>query len=84
MTPVKVTLLTAPACALCDQAKEVLERVGREKELEVEIVSIETGRGRQLMIDQQLAFPPGVLIEDEAFSFGRLSERRLRKRLKLS
>jgi glutaredoxin len=81
--PVKITLLTAPDCHLCDQAKSVLERVSRDTELSIETISMETDLGRQLMIDQQLAFPPGLLIEGEAFSFGRLSERRLRRHLNL-
>jgi glutaredoxin len=82
--PLKVTLLTVPDCDLCEQAKSVLERVGRDTELSIETISIDTELGRQLMIDQQLAFPPGLLIEGEAFSFGRLSERRLRRHLDLT
>ena len=83
MTPVRVTLLTAPSCDLCDHAQEVLARVGKDHDLEVEKISIETSRGRILMIEQRFVFPPGVLVEGQPFSFGRLSERRLRKRLEL-
>ena len=81
MTTTTITLLTSPACKLCDHAKEVLDRLAEERDLMVETVSIESGRGRQLMLEHKVAFPPGVLIDGHAFSYGRLSERKLRREL---
>lgn len=66
---------------MCDQAKDVLTRVGKDVDLEVEELSSETERGRQLMMEHRVAFPPGVLIDGQPFSYGRLSERKLRKEL---
>lgn len=77
----RITLLTAPSCQLCDRAKEVLDRVASDHSLAVETVSIDTERGRLLMVEHQVAFPPGVLIDGSPFSYGRLSERRLRREL---
>lgn len=77
----QITLLSAPHCELCDQAKAVLARVGKDVDLEVEELSSETERGRDLMVEHRVAFPPGVLIDGQPFSYGRVSERKLRKEL---
>lgn len=81
MTTAQITLLTAPACELCDHAKAVLARVGEDHDLEVVELSTETERGRHLMVEHRVAFPPGVLVDGQPFSYGRLSERMLRREL---
>lgn len=81
MNVTEITLLTAPSCRLCDDAKVILERVALDFDLTIESVSIDTTRGQALMIEHQVVFPPGVLIDGKPFSYGRLSERRLRKTL---
>ncbi len=78
---VSVTVLSAPQCELCEHAKAVLGRVGQDFELVVEELSTGTDRGRQLMMEHRVAFPPGVLIDGRPFSYGRLSERKLRREL---
>ncbi len=77
----RVTLLTKADCALCDQAKAVLERLGAEVPLLVETVSLDSEEGRRLAEQCKLLFPPGVLLDGEPFSWGRLSERKLRRAL---
>ncbi|MHB8328600.1 MAG: glutaredoxin family protein [Acidimicrobiales bacterium] len=77
----RVTLLTTPECRLCDHAKQVLDRVAVDHDLTVETVSIQTERGHELTVKHKLAFPPGVLLDDRPFSYGRLSERKLRREL---
>ncbi len=74
-----ITLLTSPSCRLCDEAKVVLDRVALDFDFTIELVSIDTSRGRALMVEHQVVFPPGVLINGTPFSYGRLSERRLRR-----
>lgn len=81
MTAVQITVLTAPACELCEHAKAVLARVAEDHDLEVVELSTETERGRHLMVEHRVAFPPGVLIDGQPFSYGRLSERKLRREL---
>jgi glutaredoxin len=81
VTALRVTLLSAPDCELCEHAKAVLARVGEEYDLEVAECSTATEAGRDLMVRHRVAFPPGVLIDGEAFSYGRLSERKLRREL---
>ena len=81
MTTTRITLLTAPACSLCDHAKAVLDRLGADHDLVVEELSVQSEQGRDLMMQHRVAFPPGVLIDGQAFSYGRLSERKLRREL---
>ena len=81
MTVVRVTLLTAPDCELCEHAKAVLDRIGRDYDLEVAECSTKTEEGKEFMVRHRVPFPPGVLIDGEAFSYGRLSERKLRREL---
>ena len=50
MTAVRVTLLTAPHCELCEHAKEVVARLSAEYEIEVEVLPDESRRGQALML----------------------------------
>ena len=77
----RITLLTKPDCDLCDDAKEVLARVAADTAIDVETVELDSEQGRQLAERTGMAFPPGVLVDGEPFSYGRLSERKLRKAL---
>ena len=78
---IDVTLLTTENCGLCDQAKEVLGRLSAEFPLRVQVIDVASGEGRAIAERALMAFPPAVLIEDQPFSYGRLSERKLRKTL---
>lgn len=77
----RVTLLTKPDCDLCDHAKEVLARIGTDHAIDVETVELESDRGRALAMTSGMAFPPAVFVDGEPFSYGRLSERKLRTAL---
>lgn len=77
----RVTLLTKADCPLCEQAKEVLGRLAGEFDLDVEVVDLGSERGSALAAGSGMAFPPGVVLDGEPFSYGRLSERKLRRAL---
>jgi len=76
-----VTLLTAPDCALCEHAKTVLTLVGAEHPLRVEEIALDTEQGAQLATRAGVLFAPGILLDGRPFTFGRLSERALRRAL---
>jgi glutaredoxin len=76
-----VTLLTQRSCTFCEHAKETLARLGEEQAFETEEVSLETEQGRALGERHGILFAPGVLVDGTFFSFGRLSERKLRRAL---
>jgi predicted ABC-type transport system involved in lysophospholipase L1 biosynthesis ATPase subunit len=79
--PVQITLLTQTSCRLCDHAKQVLDRVSAHYRLQVTEIDLASGEGQRLAAIGGVMFAPGVLIDGEAFSFGRLSERKLRHTL---
>lgn len=81
MTAVSVTLVTAPHCELCQHAKEVLGRVALDYEITVTVVADQSEEGVALLTEHCVAFPPGVLVDGRLFSYGRLSERKLRREL---
>ena len=79
--PVEVTLLTQDDCAFCDAARQILARVSGEYLLHVREVDLATAEGRRLADTAGVLFAPGVLLDGEGFSYGRLSERKLRRAL---
>jgi hypothetical protein len=79
--PVEVTLLTQHDCAFCGVAKQILVRVGNEHPMQVREVDMASADGRRLAASAGVLFPPGVLLDGEPFSYGRLSERKLRRTL---
>lgn len=76
-----ITLLTQPLCAFCDQAKEILSRLTTDYPLNVHEIRLDTEEGRKLAIQHAVMFAPGVLIDGQLFSYGRLSEKKLRLQL---
>ena len=78
----EVVLLTKEDCGLCDQAKQTLDRLSAELELRVREVTLDSEEGSKLAHEAGAPFPPIVFIEGRAFSYGRLSERKLRKVLR--
>jgi glutaredoxin len=78
---VEITLLTKPSCELCVLAKGILARLRDEYPLSVTEVDLRTAEGRRLAAEGGMLFAPGVLVDGQPFSYGRLSERRLRRLL---
>lgn len=78
---IRVTLLTQGDCALCDRAKSVLKNVAADYPLELRELPLDSQEGHSLALQNGVLFPPGILLDDQRFSHGRVSERRLRKEL---
>jgi glutaredoxin len=79
--PVQITLLTQSSCGFCDHAKEVLSRVGADYPLRITEIDLASEEGQLLAARAGVLFAPGVVIDGESFSFGRISERKLRRTL---
>lgn len=79
--PFAITLLTQDHCGFCDHAKQVLGRVSADYPLQVTEIDLASEEGRTLAATAGVLFAPGVLIDGASFSFGRLSERKLRRTL---
>lgn len=79
--PIPVVLLTQARCDLCDHAREVLHRVAEDFAMDVRILDVGSEEGKALADQGGVLFPPGVLVDGRPFSYGRLSERKLRREL---
>jgi len=77
----EIILLTQHDCGFCDQAKGVLARVGADHPVTVTEIDLGSAEGQRLAAAAGVLFAPGLLIDGEPFSFGRLSERKLRRAL---
>jgi len=78
---VDILLLTQESCAFCDQAKQILDRLATEYGVSVSTVDLGGPEGQQLAERGGVMFPPGIFIDGEPFSYGRPSERRLRREI---
>src|SRR6266700_1175219 len=78
---ISILLLTQEHCGFCEQAHDILDRLSREYWLSVSTLDMCSPEGQRLATQGGLLFPPGILIDDEPFSYGRLSERKLRREL---
>jgi glutaredoxin len=79
--PTQVTVLTQPNCQFCELAAAVLARVGQDHPLSVRHLDLNSLEGRDLAARHGVLFAPGILLDGQLFSYGRLSERRLRRHL---
>lgn len=77
--PLHVTLLTRAQCVFCDDARVILGRLTGDFPLVIETVDLGSPAGVQLALRGGVFFPPGIFLDGELFSYGRLSERKLRQ-----
>lgn len=77
----RITLLTQEDCAFCDQAKAILQVLAGEYSLLIETLDLNTPQGQTLAEQGRVLFPPGIFVEGQPFSYGRPSERALRREL---
>lgn len=76
---ITVTLLTQADCGYCDHAKHVLDQLGHEFDLHVTEIDMATEPGHSTALAAGVLFPPGVLLDGAPISYGRVSERVLRR-----
>lgn len=79
--PVRVTVLTKSPCGYCEQAQELLQRLKNEYPLVIETIDIKAPEGEAMATRGGILFPPGIFLDGEPFSYGRVSERKLRREL---
>ncbi len=78
---VEITLLTQENCAFCEQAKEVLKRLSNEYPISVRELDLSTPEGQRLAWHGGVMLPPGIFVAGDPFSYGRPSEKKLRREL---
>ena len=79
--PLKVTLLTLHDCHLCEHARDVLSRLGRERPIALEETAWDSAEGQTLVQRDGIPFAPAVYIDGSLAGYGRISEGALRRRL---
>ena len=77
----QVLILTQEQCAFCDQAKALLSRLATEYLLEVSTLALDSPEGQTLAMQNGILFAPGIFLDGVPFSYGRPSERKLRREL---
>lgn len=76
-----VLLLTREQCGFCAQAKELLARLSAEYGFSVSTLDVSSPDGEALAVRSGLLFPPGIFLDGEPFSYGRPSERKIRREI---
>ncbi|MBI5077971.1 MAG: thioredoxin family protein [Candidatus Yonathbacteria bacterium] len=78
---IKVTLVSTPNCSHCLEVKKTLEKMKREyPELTVEEISALTEDGQKLIHKHGIMSSPGVLINNEFFSMGIVTEKQFKEK----
>jgi thioredoxin-like negative regulator of GroEL len=76
-----ITVVRAPACHFCADAREALIGLGHEVSIRVEYVEVDSDAGMALVGSFRPAMFPLVLVDGALFSQGRLPRRKLRAML---
>ncbi len=79
--PVAMTLVTSPACHLCEHAGNVLAAVARQYPIDLQIIDLRSPEGASLQAHWRAPFPPMLLIGGDLFGFGRISQKKLERHL---
>jgi glutaredoxin len=75
----EITLLTQEGCDFCELAQQILHKLAAD--FSISVVDLASRAGQELAERGGILFPPGIFLNGEPFSFGRPSERRLRREL---
>jgi glutaredoxin len=78
---VELLILTKENCGFCEDAKAIASRLTLEYDLTITTLELNSDEGRELAVRGGVMFPPGIFVEGEPFSYGRPSERALRREL---
>lgn len=77
-----LTVVQAPACHFCDDAKLALAAMSEHTPLLVRTVDIDSDEGRALIMEHRPAMNPLVLLDGRYFSSGRLPRKKLAQTLR--
>ena len=80
--PVDVVVIEGDACHLCEDARGVLESRAEELNLSVAYMSAASEAGRRLIEQHRPPMFPMVIVEGELLGWGRLSRRKLERRVR--
>jgi glutaredoxin len=79
--PIEVVLVTNPGCHYCDDALRLLDDIGERIPLRIRTLPLSSDEGRVLVVRHRVPFPPILLVNGHFFGYGRISRRKLERRL---
>jgi len=84
MSKVIIQELSTPGCSHCARAKEVLENEIKPNfpDVAVEYINMMTEQGQKMVQDYGIMSSPGVIVNGELFSVGRLDRNKLVEKIK--
>lgn len=77
--PIKVDIYSRPACHLCDEAKDVVERVQKRLAFEINVINIETDPELEAAYGTEI---PVVLIDGRKVFKYRVDEAEFERKIK--
>jgi len=77
----EVVLYSTAGCRYCTHARVILQRLAEETPLRVREVELESVEGVAALQRWRVPFPPILLVDGVLHGYGRISERKLRRRL---
>ena len=79
---IDVVVIEGDACHLCEDARAVLESRAGELNLSVRYLSARSDAGRRLIERHRAPMLPVVFVEGELLGWGRLSRKKLERRVR--
>ena len=78
---IDIVVLSQPDCQFCDDAQAILARLAPTYPISVRQIALGSRQGQDLAARHGVMFAPGIVMNGRLVSYGRLSERRLRRHL---
>ncbi|MBI2038413.1 MAG: thioredoxin family protein [Candidatus Nealsonbacteria bacterium] len=80
---IKMQIITSPGCECCEDIKTYIKDVQKDfPELQVDIISMTTSLGQELVQKYNILSAPGIIINGKLEFSGETKEEDLRKKLK--
>jgi len=78
---IEMALLTASGCRFCEHAKDILNRLADDYPLRWHEADITSPTGASIVAEYRVPYPPVLLIDGRFHTYGRVSEKKLRRDL---
>lgn len=79
---VAVTVVSAEECHYCKRVRRILEHLELNYPMTIKYIGMSTPIGSDLIAGHRVPFPPLLLLDDEYFGHGRISEKKLERHLR--
>lgn len=77
---ITITMVSTEGCHTCKEVKETLNKLTSEYDLSINEVDATTDKGQELIKKHNISSSPGLIINNEFFSSGKVTEKQLRNK----